>query len=458
MQLGFAYALLDRFELGAHIPLYQQSGETSPTGVPASGFATGDLAVHAKARLWRGSLGGGTLVAGASAAVVLPTASKGQFTGSGQMEGRFLVLGAFTPAALGSRLTLSVNAGPVLRGTSTYANISEKSGVAWGAGASYRILDELWGTAELFGESTPSGKTREPVGNTMPPAITLSPIEALAGISIRPERHVVLGLAIGRGITDAAGSPDLRSVVSLSFVPGAAAPAPLHPHVLPGPELDSDGDGIPDARDQCPNQPEDKDGFQDDDGCPDPDNDGDGIPDAQDKCPNQPEDRDGFQDDDGCPDPDNDGDGIPDAQDRCPNQPETINGFQDDDGCPDTADATTAAEETFNKGRELLKQGKYAAACTEFEQSQKLDPQFGTQYNLAGCYDQIGKLATAWNLYRELAKSCPVRRGTPVRRRPSPLSKCPWDSARKPTKTRVVGSGAFWSCRMPLVATGSCAV
>ncbi|HEY0988851.1 MAG TPA: OmpA family protein [Kofleriaceae bacterium] len=101
------------------------------------------------------------------------------------------------------------------------------------------------------------------------------------------------------------------------------------------PDLDNDGDGIPDAQDKCPNEAEDKDGFQDDDGCPDPDNDGDGIPDAADKCPNEPEDKDGFQDEDGCPDPDNDGDGVPDAQDKCPNEPETKNGYQDEDGCPD---------------------------------------------------------------------------------------------------------------------------
>jgi hypothetical protein len=44
---------------------------------------------------------------------------------------------------------------------------------------------------------------------------------------------------------------------------------------------------------------------------------------------------DGFEDDDGCPDPDNDKDGIPDTADKCPMQPETLNGIKDDDGCPD---------------------------------------------------------------------------------------------------------------------------
>jgi hypothetical protein len=47
---------------------------------------------------------------------------------------------------------------------------------------------------------------------------------------------------------------------------------------------DHDADGIPNASDSCPTQPEDVDGFQDEDGCPD-DNDGDGIPDNADACP-----------------------------------------------------------------------------------------------------------------------------------------------------------------------------
>jgi outer membrane protein OmpA-like peptidoglycan-associated protein len=67
------------------------------------------------------------------------------------------------------------------------------------------------------------------------------------------------------------------------------------------------------------------------------DRDGDGIADDVDKCPDDPEDKDGFEDGDGCPDPDNDKDGLADAADACPNEPETVNGFQDEDGCPDSA-------------------------------------------------------------------------------------------------------------------------
>jgi OmpA-OmpF porin, OOP family len=95
---------------------------------------------------------------------------------------------------------------------------------------------------------------------------------------------------------------------------------------------DTDGDGIPDSVDQCVLEPEDKDGYLDEDGCPDVDNDGDGIPDSKDQCPNEPEDYDGYKDDDGCPDPDNDGDGVPDVDDYCPNTPGIPGG--DKPGCP----------------------------------------------------------------------------------------------------------------------------
>jgi len=101
------------------------------------------------------------------------------------------------------------------------------------------------------------------------------------------------------------------------------------------PEDDNDKDGIADKVDHCPDVPEDKDGFEDSDGCPEDDNDKDGIIDKADKCPNEPEDKDGFEDEDGCPDPDNDKDGFLDAQDLCPNEPETVNGYADTDGCPD---------------------------------------------------------------------------------------------------------------------------
>jgi hypothetical protein len=77
--------------------------------------------------------------------------------------------------------------------------------------------------------------------------------------------------------------------------------------------IDSDGDGVPDAVDQCPEQF----GDPSNNGCP-TDTDGDGLYDYQDKCP----DRYGERDNDGCPTPptDRDGDGVADDIDECPDE------------------------------------------------------------------------------------------------------------------------------------------
>jgi OmpA-OmpF porin, OOP family len=133
----------------------------------------------------------------------------------------------------------------------------------------------------------------------------------------------------------ALAEPNAHAAYRLS-PPERCAPRGVAVTALPPKPGDRDGDGIPDREDQCPDDPEDFDGFEDEDGCPeDQDTDGDGIPDSRDLCLLEPEDFDGYQDADGCPEPDNDLDGIPDAADRCPNDPEDFDGWQDEDGCPD---------------------------------------------------------------------------------------------------------------------------
>jgi len=67
------------------------------------------------------------------------------------------------------------------------------------------------------------------------------------------------------------------------------------------------------------------------------------------------------------------------------------------------AQAPTPADAAFKRGRELLKAGKFADACVEFEHSNKLDPANGTAFNIAQCSEKIGKLARALELYRDLA-------------------------------------------------------
>jgi outer membrane protein OmpA-like peptidoglycan-associated protein len=158
-----------------------------------------------------------------------------------------------------------------------------------------------------------------------------TPSEVRLGLRWFPHRSVAVTAALGTGVVEGYGATDHRILVGAAWSQHRE-PEPEVP--LPG---DRDGDGILDDVDRCPDDPEDRDGFEDADGCPDVDNDGDGILDADDRCPNEPEDRDGFEDADGCPDLDNDGDGVLDSDDRCPTEPETRNGFEDEDGCPDQA-------------------------------------------------------------------------------------------------------------------------
>ncbi len=65
------------------------------------------------------------------------------------------------------------------------------------------------------------------------------------------------------------------------------------------------------------------------------DPDGDKVFASGDQCPSAAEDRDDFEDADGCPELDDDRDGIADAFDLCPRAPELVNGALDFDGCPD---------------------------------------------------------------------------------------------------------------------------
>jgi outer membrane protein OmpA-like peptidoglycan-associated protein len=130
------------------------------------------------------------------------------------------------------------------------------------------------------------------------------------------------------------GPPGLPDEQAASVVSSAAARA-----LVPLAMTDADGDGVADPDDDCDGEPEDADGFNDADGCPEGDDDLDGFADTADRCPREAESADGFQDTDGCPDlgPDADADGVADLRDACPREAETRNGVRDDDGCPEGA-------------------------------------------------------------------------------------------------------------------------
>jgi outer membrane protein OmpA-like peptidoglycan-associated protein len=348
-------------QIGLALPIVVLTGEGTPQDegrlgdnndnvrhqMDAQGM--GDLTVHPKIRLInpsRKKIGVSILPS-----FVLPTGDKNKFMGEGQFIfqpslvidanwGRFGVLrtavnvgarirtkgasifqdteeyfprdSAITPTQKGGTL-LPQNTGKGIKvGNELLAGL----GVAWGiVPFRFDLVAEAYGFQGLDSKKIAADGTQ----SAMRPGA-----EAVAGIKLYLAANSFFEAGGGYQIIPSSyGAARGRAFLGFIFEPGMG---------------DRDGDGIKDDVDQCPDDPEDYDGFEDENGCPDPDNDQDRILDEVDNCPNDPETYNGFKDEDGCPDGvtrDRDGDGIPDDVDKCPDQPEDFDKFEDEDGCPD---------------------------------------------------------------------------------------------------------------------------
>ena len=184
---------------------------------------------------------------------------------------------------------------------------------------------------------------------------------------------------------------------------------------------DSDGDGIEDGKDSCPNAAGSKemngcpdtdgDGVADkDDACPSeaglaalagcPDADGDGIADKDDSCPNEA----GPAENKGCPWPDKDGDGIIDKDDLCPDKP----GVVANKGCPEVTEAVRKTLNDYAKTI-LFDTGK---ASIKFESAEILSniadilKEYSyARFNVDGHTDSVGSEALNQRLSEERAQS-----------------------------------------------------
>ena len=348
--------LFGHLEIGVALPvvLGQAGGDLDLFGRPddtAAGAGVGDLRIVIKGRSWypedAGGFGLHLLLP-----ITVPTGDGERFGSDGTVTVQ-PTLGADYRNPNG--FTVALNVGYLYRPRRTYATLVRGQEIRWAFGVEVPTsLSALSVWASFFG-AYPFDTERDALDPSVATDRRSIPMELLGGLRVRIGENFCVTAGAGAGIAGDVGAPNLRATFGLAFTPTANVrdadedglrdpvdACPTAPEDMDGfqdedgcPDLDDDGDGIPDAADDCPRQPEDVDGYLDGDGCPDPDNDGDGVLDANDKCPNAAEDLDGFEDEDGCPDLDNDGDGIPDARDRCPFEAEDADGYQDGDGCVD---------------------------------------------------------------------------------------------------------------------------
>lgn len=339
----FAIGLYDVVELGLDLPIYFLN-EAQIDNADLSGATVGDMILRPKFTILNPEQNPVGLALYAN--VSFPTGDPEAFTGTGGFGVR---PGLIVDTKIDNRLLVALNLGANIQEEQNFGNLSVGSEMTFGLGAQYDLVPQTWALgAEIFGASSFNNlfETEE------------TPLEGLIGLKYRSPIGLNFEAGAGGGLVEGYGSPAYRIIFGVMYEnfdddwddDGILNGADLCARVpedrdlfededgCPEPDNDQDGlcdPGMSDAscsgEDSCPNEPEDKDEFEDEDGCPDPDNDKDGIADVSDKCPLTP----GQPEYEGCPVPDKDGDGIADNKDTCPEKPEDKDGFKDGDGCPD---------------------------------------------------------------------------------------------------------------------------
>jgi outer membrane protein OmpA-like peptidoglycan-associated protein len=331
--VGLSLGLFDRVVIYAGLPgtLFSQGSDMAPLLNRADGTQVGDPYLGARVRLFgeRTDVFALGLQLGLTFPLAEATSPSQTYTGERSVT--------FVPRLMGelrvadNRLRIGLNVGARVRESSDLLSLRVGHELTYGLGITGVLVPDV---LDLLVEAYGATGFESINGNGGFAGRDSSPLEVIGGLRVHPICEMEIGLAGGTGITRGYGSPDFRGVFTIGYAHDPhCRPAPVVEE--PPPVLDTDGDGLLDPDDQCPNEPEDRDSFEDENGCPDPDNDQDGVLDVNDGAPMDPEDRDDFEDTDGVPDPDNDQDGIPDGSDRCPIVAEDRDGFEDEDGCPE---------------------------------------------------------------------------------------------------------------------------
>ncbi len=345
LNLMASFNLVKRLQIGLAVPItvwqtgqgfqiiYDNTTEASgmrPGNEYSTIFSPSDIRVHLKVRILGDEQKDG-LFLGASAYIGIPLWNLIGYGKEDNADGAFgyggdtFISGTAPRLLLGFRhkaFRTAVNAGMHWRKKVEFLNLELGHQIEFGAAVGYSVIPQVELIAELVGN-------KSIVSSNFTDTESVSLIAQAGGRF--PIGNATLYLAGGGGILSGVGVPQFQLLAGAAWTPSKKKDKKeehLNPH-------DFDMDGIANEFDKCPNEAEDVDGFEDEDGCPDPDNDGDKIFDGYDSCPNDPEDLDGFMDDDGCPDLDHDEDGILEPNDKCPEEPEDFDGFEDEDGCPE---------------------------------------------------------------------------------------------------------------------------
>ncbi len=332
-----AIGLFNWVELGIIAPVaVTQDAELPGFGLgPVADGGLGNLEAYVMARILS-QRRGAPLSLSVGSPVSIPTHTSNGYLGTNTVSA--------SPKVRLSRdfgpVRTALNVGTTFQEPTSLNNVVEEDRLSVRVGAMY-TPDPRWGVGVEYLGST---QLTDPLGDA-----DATRGEIIGGARFRPVRWLDLRIAGGASIDRGLGAPAFRAVLGAAVhlgrppAPGdEPEPDPCETGQAPAsecPDADYDGDGIPNMRDECPNEAEDKDGDLDGDGCPEgpkEDGDGDGVRDLKDDCPAAAEDVDGWADQDGCPDLDNDGDGLGDEDDECPDKPEDFDGYEDSDGCPDT--------------------------------------------------------------------------------------------------------------------------
>lgn len=277
-----------RASVGVDVPafLWQDGTSSLPAGVvrggkaPASGI--GDASAVGKVTIVSNDrqsvvAGWGLALLGA---VSIPTGDRASFVSDGALGASVRLLGEYALGVGALRAVVGFSA----RSQRTWPDaalggVTFGNAVPWAVGGVLRpkalsaAVDpddrQLWEIAAHgalpAGPVAPFGLGRAGASRLSPASLA---VDDRVAVGHDRDAYVLVGGEVG--LDEAIGVPVFRGVASVGWAPR---------------DHDRDADGVPDDKDECPDLPEDRDGIQDADGCPEDDADGDGVLDHDDACP-----------------------------------------------------------------------------------------------------------------------------------------------------------------------------